>query len=88
MKVLTGRAVGGPRAGIKLTAQDDWNGLVSVQGKVCDGRYKWVAWSPEAGKRLSTWVWFAGEAKPVIPTPAKRMPFFERGKVARSVLRR
>lgn len=54
---LSGRAVGGPRDGVRLDAPEDWDGrLVEPHtGRCCrrDGYYAWAA--DEAG--VTTWRW-------------------------------
>ncbi len=62
--MLEGKAQGGPLAGVKVSAQPDWNGIIyysqqvraftaSVR-KAHAGRYKWDT-------DVNTWVWWADE---------------------------
>jgi hypothetical protein len=55
-----GLAIGGPRDGVKLTAQPDWDGRIAFYDRTPfhtpvqrhhPGRYKWDT-------ALNTWVWY------------------------------
>lgn len=61
--VITGKAIGGPRDGAKLTAPPNWNGRVAVPGgdtskvrREYPGHYEWVwpnwVWQPDPDPKI------------------------------------
>lgn len=63
LPMLHGRAIGGPRNGIVLTANEAWDGRIRYPdtGKVREWYYGYYYWCTERG----TWVW-ATKRKPVL----------------------
>jgi len=66
MRMLSGKAIGGPRDGVRLEALPTWDGRITVHSTTAvedkrgrghhPGRY---TWDPDQ----TTWVWVADAAK-------------------------
>lgn len=58
--MLMGRAVGGPRDGVRLTADRMWDGRIRMPSRAGQGEHRDVNWHDGHYVWHDTWVWEAG----------------------------